>query len=141
MNKKLLNELYVLVNDMMKASNSYDVPTFETIKQTLEKKMGKELDNAEDIKISQELLNNYKEAYLRALQGNATWDMMMTLATISKQSESDYATLQTKNMNEVQSLFINELAKLSKEKNDDKKEIYAEMQDALDKPEEDDGAE
>ena len=144
MNKKL-NELYKKVNELMKASNNFDVKQYEEILHELESIIGKDVDRKDEEKMETELAENVQRTLLNILDGAATLDMVGIAEQIVTQAGGDYRALKTKYMNDGVTFFIDYLesedTEKTKEKNDDKEEIYAEMQGALDKPEEDDGAE
>ena len=141
MNKKI-NELYKKVNELMQASNSFDVNRYEEILHELEQIIGKDVDRHDEEKMERELAENVQRLLLNTLEGEATLDMVGIVEQIVTQAGGDYRALKMKYMNDGVTFFINYLGiedtTKPETKSDDKKEIYAEMQEALDEPKEDD---
>ena len=130
MNKKV-NELYKKVNELMKASNNFDVKQYEEILHELENIIGKEVDQHDEEKMERVLATNVVQMILNTLDGEPSLDMVSIVEQIVTQAGGEYRTLKTKYMNDGVNFFIDYLG--------NKKEIYAEMQDALDNTEEDSG--
>ena len=132
-----INELYKKVNELMKASNNFDVKQYEETLHELESIIGKEIDRKDEEKMETELAENAQRMLLNTLDGDATLDMISIAEQIVTQAGGEYRALKTKYMNDGVTFFIDYLGigdtTKPKEKNDDRKEIYAEMQDALDK--------
>ena len=135
---KKVNELYKKVNELMQASNSFDVKQYEEILHELEGLIGKEVDRHDEEKMEVDLAVNIKETVLNTLEGEATLDMISIVEQIVTQAGGDYRALKTKYMNDGVSFFIDYLGIDNtikpKEENEDIKEMYKD----LNKTEEDD---
>lgn len=145
MNKKV-DELYTKINELMEARDNFDVNRYDKIFHEIESIIGKEVNRKDERKMEKELAENMQKMLLSTLDGKASLDMVSTAEQIIMQTGNDYRTLKTKYMHDGIAFFIvvakqllgTEDAIKPKEKSDDQKEIYAEMQEALDKPEGDD---
>ena len=115
MNKKI-NELYTKVNELMQASNSFDVKQYEEIFHELESFIGKDIDRKDEEKMEQELAKNVKETILKALDGETSLDKISIVEQIVAQAGSDYKALKTKYMNDAVSFFIDYLGSEKTEK-------------------------
>ena len=135
---KKVNELYKKVNELMQASNSFDVKQYEEILHELEGLIGKDVDRKDEEKMETDLAVNIKEMILNTLEGEANLDMISIVEQIVTQAGGDYRALKTKYMNDGVTFFINYLGiedtAKPKEENEDIKEMYKD----LNKTEEDD---
>ena len=105
MDEKTVDEMKNVL-ELMKANNSFDVARFEGVVQELESIIGQELDRADEEQMEADLAKNVKKALLKALDGNASLDMISIVEQIVSQAGGEYRALKTKYMNDVVSFFI-----------------------------------
>ena len=116
-------ELYKKINDLMKASNSFDVKLFEEILGDVEQELNNELDRTDEEKMEDILAENTKTAILKALDGKTDLDKISIVEQIITQAGGEYRALKTKYMNDAITFLIDNIKKnITTDKEDDDRE-------------------
>jgi len=97
------------VLELMKANQNFDVAVFEAVVKDLEGVIGKELNRSDEEKMEKELAVNIKKALLKALDGEASLDMVGIVEQIVTQSGAEYRAIKLKYMNDAVTFFIDYL--------------------------------
>lgn len=104
-----INEMYNKINELMKASNNFDIQQYEQTFHELEMLLGKEIDRSDETKTENTLATNIQETILRTLEGKATLDMISIVEQIITQAGGEYKALKTKYMNDGIGFFIDHM--------------------------------
>ena len=111
--------VYKKINDLMKASNTFNVVEYENIVMELEELIGKEVDRSEETTKTDEILNNIKEKIIKALEGDVNLGMLGAVEQIIMQGGNEYRAFKQHCMLEGISFFIEYLDQAEDDNDDD----------------------
>lgn len=92
--------------ELVKASNAFDLASYEQTLSELEKKLGKEVEHKEETKEINRIITKVKEDVLNALSGETTLENIGQATNALMQFQDSYVSLKKKYMyDEVDSLI------------------------------------
>ena len=103
------NEIYKEINNLMKASNSFDIEGYEKTLHDLEQIIGKEVSRKDEQEDEQKLVSVFIDEVLKVIDHERTINTMIAIGQLLAQAEVDYRGLKTKAMNDGVSFFIDYL--------------------------------
>lgn len=103
------NEIYKEINNLMKASNNFDIEGYEETLHDIEQRIGKEVSRKDEQQDEQKLVGIFIDEVLKAIDHERTINTMLTIGQLLAQAEAEYRGLKTKYMNEGVSFFIDYL--------------------------------
>ena len=103
------NEIYKEINNLMKASNSFDIEGYEITLHNIEQRIGKEVSRKDEQKDEEKLVTMFIDEVLKAIDNERTINTMIIIGQLLAQAEAEYKGLKTRYMNEGVSFFIDYL--------------------------------